>query len=356
MKFFISTGEVSGDLHMSYLIKAMLAQSKDITFYGVIGNHSKDAGAQMVQDIRELSIMGFTGILKKYRFLKKKAHEYINFIIRENIENVILVDYGGFNLKFLKLLKEKVPHVKVYYYIPPKLWIWGAKRVETLRLADHIMVIFPWEVDFYKKYGIDAVYFGNPLTERYKKIKRVEEYVLLLPGSRKQEIKTLFPILLKVVGKRKNQNFLLKLSSSDHLNWIEEDLSQYPNLKVTWGSALEKAVEESSVAIAASGTVTLELALLGIPTVVVYKTNLINEFIAKYILKVGLVSLPNITLNKEIYPELLQRKCNPIDIERAMDRVKRREKEIEKDLDRVRSKLSGDEIVQKYAEFILKGN
>lgn len=356
MKFFVSTGEVSGDLHLSYLVKNMLAQDKDLMFYGAVGARSKEAGVEMIQDIKDLAIMGFTGALKKYRFLKRKAHEYVEFIKKEEINKVIMVDYGGFNLRFLKLLKEEVPHVKVYYYIPPKLWIWGEKRIETLRLADHIMVIFPWEVEFYRKHGIDAVYFGNPLAEKYKKVQSRGDYILLLPGSREQEVKELFPIMLKIVGKRKNQNFLLKLPSSDQLSWIDQDLEKYPNLKVTWGLDLQSAVEESEMAIAASGTVTLELALMGIPTVVIYKTNWINEFIARYILKVGFVSLPNITLKREVYPELLQRKCNPLEIEKAMEELKKKEKEVNKNLDKVRNKLSGEKIIEHYAEFILKGN
>ena len=133
MKFFVSTGEVSGDLHLSYLVEEIKKKYKDVEFYGVAGQHSKRVGVNIIQDIDELAIMGFTEVLKKYSFLKKKANEYIEFIKKENIKKVILVDYGGFNLKFLELLKEEIEDVEVFYYIPPKLWIWGEKRIVKLK-------------------------------------------------------------------------------------------------------------------------------------------------------------------------------------------------------------------------------
>ena len=115
MKIFVSTGEVSGDLHLSYLVKNILKLDSSVKFYGVAGEHSKKVGVEITQDIKELAVMGFTEALKKYRYLKKKAQEYLKFIKENNIDKVILVDYGGFNLAFLKLLKQEVPQVEVYY-------------------------------------------------------------------------------------------------------------------------------------------------------------------------------------------------------------------------------------------------
>lgn len=355
MKFFVSTGEVSGDLHLSYLVKSIKDRYSDVEFFGVAGKHSQRVGVNIIQDIDELAIMGFTEVIKKYNFLKKKIFEYIEFIKKEKIDRVILVDYGGFNIKFLEILKKEFPELQVFYYIPPKVWIWGEKRVEKLKLADKIIVIFPWEVEFYKKHNIGALYYGNPFTEKYQVLNRDDENILLLPGSRKQEIKSLLPVMLELVEKRKDKSFILKLSDKSHLKWCEKELSQYKNLVVEFDNTLEKCVKKSKIAIATSGTVTLELALLGIPTIVVYKTNWINAFIAKYIIKVGFVSLPNLTVNREVFPELLQERCNEKEIEIYMDKILKKQKEIEQEIYQVRKKLSGKNIIDSYGDFLVKG-
>ncbi|MGL4999747.1 MAG: lipid-A-disaccharide synthase [Cetobacterium sp.] len=355
MKIFVSTGEVSGDLHLSYLVKEAKQLDSTVQFYGVAGKHSEKAGVTIIQDIDELALMGFVEAIKKYSYLKNKAKEYLEFIKKENIKKVIMVDYGGFNLKFLQMLKNEIKDIEVFFYIPPKLWIWGEKRITKLKRADHIMVIFPWEVDFYKKHGVKVEYYGNPFTERYKKIDRSEDKILLLPGSRKQEIKSLMPHFLEIVNKNKNKKYLLKLSSKEHLKWIDEDLTKYKNLEVSYDLSLETAVAKSKIAIAASGTVTLELALMGIPTIVVYKTSAINYFIAKHILKVGFVSLPNLTLNEEVFPELLQNKCVVSEIEKTINILLKDLRSVNKNIERIREKLSGVDITKKYAEFLLKG-
>ncbi len=354
MKIFVSTGEVSGDLHLSYLVKNILEIDSTVEFYGVAGEHCRNAGVKITQDIKELAVMGFTEALKKYRYLKKKAKEYLEFIKENKMDKVILVDYGGFNLAFLKMLKEEVPHVEVYYYIPPKLWVWGEKRIEKLKAADHIMVIFPWEVDFYKKHGVNAVYYGNPFAEKYSVLKDRGNKILLLPGSRKQEIQSLLPVMLEVVKAKPEKEFVLRLHSSKPFEWIEETLLKYPNLTIKNGT-LEEAVQECETAIAASGTVTLELALMGIPAVVIYKTNRVNAFIARNILKLGFVSLPNLTLDKEVYPELLQEKCTSEEILSHLDEMKKKEAEVNRDIEKIREKLSGKDITKNYGKYILRG-
>ncbi len=355
MKIFVSSGEVSGDLHLSYLVKKAKEIDRTVEFVGVAGANSREAGVKIIQDIDELAVMGFVQALQKYSFLKKKATEYLEYIKIEKIKKVILVDYGGFNLKFLELLKKEIKDIEVCFYIPPKLWIWGEKRVEKLRLADHIMVIFPWEVDFYKKHGIDVIYYGNPFTEKYKIVERVEKKILLLPGSRKQEIERLMPEFLKLVENNPNENYLLKLVSKDNLKWIKENLKNYKNLEIVWESSLEEVVKQAKIAIATSGTVTLELALMAVPTIVVYKTGVLNYLIAKYILKVGYVSLPNLTLNEEVFPELLQDRCNAKEIEKNIVLMAERKQEIKDKIKMIIERLSGTNILEQYSSFLLKG-
>ncbi|WP_027127854.1 lipid-A-disaccharide synthase [Fusobacterium perfoetens] len=355
MKIFVSTGEVSGDLHLSYLIKNILKEDNTIEFYGVVGENCKALGVKSLLDIKELAIIGFLEAIKKYKFLKKKAYEYLEFIEQNNIEKVILVDYGGFNLAFLKLLKERMPQVEVFYYIPPKLWIWGKKRIKTLRLADHIMVIFPWEVEFYKQYGINVIYYGNPFIEKYPLLNSENgNKILLLPGSRKQEVTSLLPEMLNLVEKNKEKEFILKLPDKKTFKWINRDLSIYKNLEIFQGN-LEDAVKKSQVAIAASGTVTLELAIMGLPAIVVYKPSLLNLLIGRYLLKIKYISLPNLTENKEVYPELIGNQYNEKNILDKLQFIMSNREKYQIDIENIRKKLYGKDIIRSYSKYILEG-
>lgn len=355
MKMFVSTGEVSGDLHLSYLARIIRKKYPDWELYGVAGHHSQEAGVIILEDIQELAVMGFLEALKKYKDLKEKMETYLQFIEEEKIEKVLLIDYGGFHLKFLKALKERCPQVKVYYYIPPKLWVWGKRRIHTLRLADEIMVIFPWEVDFYQKEGVRVHYFGNPLVETCPPRKKVGDKILLLPGSRKQEILSIVQIYQDLIRRNPAKCFLLKLVNQEALAYLPKKMKDSSNLEIVFEKELSKAVEDCSCAVAVSGTVTLELALLDVPTVVVYKTSIFNYFIAKYLLKVGYISLPNISLQEEVFPELIQKDCNVVNIENCLQEIENKSEQWKKKLQAVREKLSGVRIIEQYANFLLEG-
>lgn len=352
MKFFVSSGEASGDLHLSYLVKSIKSRYKDVEFFGVAGEKSKREGVEILQNIDDLAIMGFTEILSKYKFLKQKAQDYIKFIKENNIRKVILIDYGGFNLKFLELLKKEDKEIEVFYYIPPKIWIWGEKRIHKLKLADHIMVIFPWEVDFYKKHNVNAIYFGNPFSDIYKKNDEQGESILLLPGSRKQEMNSILPIFIEIVNSLKEEKFILKLNSKNDLVFTDK-ISKYKNVEIKIDEKLSELTKKCKIAIATSGTVTLELALLNLPTIVVYKTSAINYFIAKYILKVGFISLPNLILNSEIFPELVQGKCNAEQIIKDMRNIEKNKEIIFSKLEKMREKISGKSVIDSYADFLI---
>lgn len=354
MKFFVSTGEASGDLHLSYLVKSIKSRYKNIEFYGVAGEKSAKEGVNILQNIDELAIMGFTEILSKYKFLKQKAHEYIDFIKENNIKKIILIDYGGFNLKFLEILKKEIENVEIFFYIPPKIWIWGEKRIHKLKLADHIMVIFPWEVDFYKKHNVDVVYYGNPFSDIYKKNEKSGENILLLPGSRKQELRSILPIFNEIAQKLNKENFILKLNSKNDLIFVKEfGMENCKNIEIKIEEKLSEITKNCKLALATSGTVTLELALLGLPTIVVYKTGFLNYFIAKYFLKVGFISLPNLIVDFEIFPELIQKKCSADEIIKNMEFLEENRSKVLQDIEIMREKISGKSVIDSYADFLV---
>ncbi len=353
MKFFVSCGEASGDLHLSYIVKSIKKNNENIKFYGVAGEKSQAVGVEVIQNIGELAVMGFFEALKKYKFLKNKAKEYLEFIKKNEIKNIILIDYGGFNLKFLELLRKEKLDIRVFYYIPPKVWVWGESRVKKIKLADHIVVIFPWEVEFYKKHNIKAIYFGNPFIDVYKNIDERQDKILLLPGSRKQEIIVILPIYLELVREETNRNFIIKLNSKDDLKYVKE-FETLNNVEIEVEKKLNKICKECEISVATSGTVILELALLGLPTIVVYKTSFLNYFIAKYFLNIKYISLPNITMNSEIFPELIQDKCNKKNIKEKINYLLINKNEIEKKIKKMRDKLDGTSVIDNYANFFIK--
>lgn len=373
-KIFISCGEMSGDLHASYIVEEMRKKNKNTEFFGVVGDKSIKAGVKAINHIKNNDIMGFVEALKKYRYFTKKAGEYLEFIRKNGIETVIFVDFGGFNLKFFELLKKKIQEkklqdLKMIYYIPPKVWAWGKKRIEKLKKFDDVIVIFPFEKEYYdnglKKdgsKGLKVEYFGNPFVDKYEFSDELGEKILLLPGSRRQEMEKFLPVIIELIKneKVKNEKFLMKLASKEHLKYIESfekehkiNISKIPNLEITFDE-IKKIRKDCKFAIATSGTVTFEISLMGLPVVVVYKTSRINAFIARNIVKIKYITLTNLNANKEIFKELLQ---EDFSVEKLLEEIEIMEKNKEKivlELKNERKKLGNSGVLEKIANYLLK--
>jgi len=192
--------------------------------------------------------------------------------------------------------------------------------------------------------------------EKYEKVTEKGKSILLLPGSRRQEIESLFPVMLDVVKEKTEETFILKLANEGDLKLIDEDLSKYPNLIIESKKNLKELCMESKYALAASGTVILELALLGMPGIVLYKTSFINEIIVRLFINLTYISLPNLTLGKEVYKELLQQDCNKNEVLKEMENLEKNYNKIEKQVDEIRHKLDGKNITESYAKVIIKGD
>ena len=373
-KIFISCGEMSGDLHASYIVEEMRKKNKNTEFFGVVGDKSIKAGVKAINHIKNNDIMGFVEALKKYRYFTKKAGEYLEFIRKNGIETVIFVDFGGFNLKFFELLKKKIQEkelqdLKMIYYIPPKVWAWGKKRIEKLKKFDDVIVIFPFEKEYYdnrlkkdESKGLKVEYFGNPFVDKYEFSDELGEKILLLPGSRRQEIEKFLPVIIELIKneKVKNEKFLMKLASKEHLKYIESfekehkiNISKIPNLEITFDE-IKKIRKDCKFAIATSGTVTFEISLMGLPVIVVYKTSRINAFIARNIVKIKYITLTNLNANKEIFKELLQ---EDFSVEKLLEEIEIMEKNKEKivlELKNERKKLGNSGVLEKIANYLLK--
>ena len=332
----ISVGEASGDMHAAKLVQAVKKIAPNIQFYGMGANLMRDAGVDIVVDAGDLSIVGLLEIITKFPKIHKAFRIMQNALEHNKPELLILVDYPGFNLRLAKIAKKA--GIKVLYFISPKVWAWNQGRVEIIKkYVDKMAVIFPFEVDFYKKYQVPVTFVGNPLLEIVKpKLTREAteltfhldpncKTIGLFPGSRKSEIKYLLPIMLETAKLLKNKNpnlqFLLPQASSITL----EDLQPYlqaGSIKVqVIPNQSYDVMQACNAIIAASGTVTLEIAIMTIPEVIIYKKSWLEYQIAKRVIKIPYIGLCNILANKKIVQELLQHDATPENIAKEIEKI-----------------------------------
>jgi lipid-A-disaccharide synthase len=317
MKYFIIAGEQSGDLHGSNLVKELIANDNEAEIVCWGGDLMESAGARLLVHYKMTAFMGFTVILKNLGKISKNLILCKKQIKEFSPDAVILIDYPGFNLRIARFAKES--GLRVLYYISPKFWAWNEKRVEKVRrYVDRMYIIFPFETEFYSKHGIATEYRGNPLVDEVerrvasmpenivisKELNLSEKPVIaLLAGSRKHEVESILPLMIKIVPLFTEYQFVL----AGVKNLPEELYSEII------GNAPVKLVKEktyevlriSDAALVASGTATLETALLDIPQVVCYKGDFLSMLIAWIVIKVKYISLVNLILNDEVVKELL---------------------------------------------------
>ncbi|MBD3273544.1 lipid-A-disaccharide synthase [Candidatus Dependentiae bacterium] len=324
-KIFIVSGELSGDQSGAWYLNKI--RNENIEFDAVGGSFLRAAGAKIYEDIEKLNITGVVEVLGKLKFIFTFLKQLSNHIIKNNFNKVILVDFPGFNLMLAKRLKKLDPKIQITYLSPPQLWVWGSWRLKKIKkYCDKLVVLYPFEVDWYKKQGFDNVEFiGNPLCSKLNKYLlndnlEVKNQIAILPGSRKQEIKKLLPFFARLIKKVKllypNMKIVLPVADSIDSNFLEKQLRKH-NLYnhgqdvflVAGEDEKIKALKESILAITKPGTITLELALLEIPSVIFYKTSWITYLLAKMVVNVEYMGLPNLFLNKPIYKEFIQGDC-----------------------------------------------
>ncbi|SHN66233.1 lipid-A-disaccharide synthase [Desulfovibrio litoralis] len=322
-KIWINAGEVSGDIHGGALLTALLKKNNKIQAVGMGGTELEKAGMKNLFRVEELSVMGFVEIFAKlpkiYSLLKniKKALEV------EKPDLLICIDAPSFNFRVIKIAKRL--NIPVVYYISPKIWAWGAKRALFLKQnVRRILSILPFEPEFYKRFDMEIDYIGNPLVElvNFKELKDIptlKKRIGLLPGSREKEINTLMPrfaAAAEILYKQDTKlNFHCVVAPGINPNKIQELWNKNGGLNITLtlhdSNLRYEFIRSCEFIIAASGTATLETALLQVPTIVTYVVSPLTYFLGKRFVKINYVSLPNLILNEEVFPELLQEKCLP---------------------------------------------
>jgi len=333
MKYYIISGEASGDLHGSNLMKHLLAKDPEaqIRFWG--GDCMSSLKGQMVKHYREITAMGIVEVIAKLPSLIKNIRYCKEDIKKFNPDVLIPVDFPGFNFRISKFASKT--GIPVFYYIPPTVWAWKEWRLKKLAaFSTRIYVIFPFEPDFYRKRGYKVHYFGNPLLdsisedksfsgsrEDFFKIHNLEDKptVALLAGSRESEIKKLMPIYAKLPSHFPEYQFMLAGAPS----MTEKDYSAYltdNRIKLLFGNTYP-ILRYSHASVVCSGTASLEAAILDTPNIICYKANKISVFIARRLIKVKYVGLANLILNREVVKELLQENCTEENVVRELKKV-----------------------------------
>ena len=330
-ELLIITGEDSGALYGGNLAREIKKLSPDINISGVGGKQMRSAGVDIFCDVSEISVVGFWEVIEKLGLIRRLYKQIIEKFDSGNVKGVVLIDYPGFNLKIAKAAKER--GIPVFYYISPQVWAWRKRRVKTIKkYVDKMMVILPFEKEFYQREGVDVEFVGHPLLEviasnseaisssNKKEICQdlgVDDKKLIigiLPGSRKKEIAYMLPEILKasslIKGKYPSVQFLLPLSQSIEEDYLKNFItSDYSYIKIVKGKNYD-VMKVSDLLITKSGTSTLEAAIIGTPMIIVYKTSITSYYLAKALVNVTYAGLPNLLAGKEAAPELLQHKMN----------------------------------------------
>lgn len=322
MKYYLVAGEASGDLHGANLMKALKAQDPEAEFRYFGGDKMKAEGGTLAKHYAEMAFMGFTEVLLNLRTIFRNLKTCKEDILAYSPDVLILIDFPGFNLKIAGFGKEK--GIKVFYYISPKVWAWNQKRVLKIKkVVDRMFCILPFEVDFYKGWGMKVDYVGNPLLDEkasfipdpdFRAQHQLNEnhIVALLPGSRKQEIERLLPAMLSVTEQFPDQQFVVAAAPGFPVIYYQQFIGA-KNVKLVFGKTYE-LLNVATAAIVASGTATLETALFHVPQVVVYKGGTISIAIARMLVKIRFISLVNLIMDRKVVTELIQEDCNTVNI------------------------------------------
>lgn len=334
MRLYLIAGEASGDLHGSNLLKALHAQQTGLDCRAWGGDLMQNAGATLVKHYRELAFMGFVEVAKNLPTILRNISFCKQDILDFKPDALVLIDYPGFNLRIARWAKEQ--GIKVVYYISPQLWAWHASRAHAIRRdVDKLLVILPFEQDFFRKYGIEAEFVGHPLLDEIGKSGNwdngvsgtspnipISEYpsfptIALLPGSRKQEVSRILPRMLEVTKDFPDHQFVIAGATSLPTEYYQRFLEDYPKVRLVRGQTYE-VLRHSIAALVKSGTSTLETALLNVPQVVCYAGNWLSYHIAKQLVKVKYISLVNLIMDRPMVRELIQDELNRENLQVAL--------------------------------------
>lgn len=324
MKYFVVAGEASGDIHGANLIHQIKKLDPAAEFQGFGGERMKAEGVTLIKELSDLAFMGFVEVVANLRTILGNLSACKKAIKDFNPDKLIVIDYPGFNIRLAKWAKAE--GYEINYYISPQIWAWKENRVHTIKkVVDRMMVILPFEKDFYAKHGMEVDFVGHPLIDEIERWKATEKsgdpsesVIALLPGSRENEIKKILSSMLSVVDDFPNHKFVIGKASHLPKSMYEPFLSDKVLLSEEGSYSL---LSRAEAALVTSGTATLETGLFQVPQVVCYRGNAISVAIARQIIKVKYLSLVNLILDEKVVPELVQEDLNRESIGRELTSI-----------------------------------
>ena len=332
MKYYIISGEASGDLHGSNLIKAIQEIDPQASFRAWGGDLMAGAGANLVKHYKDLAFMGLVEVLKNIKTIKANLQFCKKDIEQYQPDALIFIDYSGFNLRIAKWAHPY--EFKKIYYISPQVWAWRSKRVFKIKqFIDQMMVILPFESDFYQKYDYPVSFVGHPLLDVVDNFKADPNFkstfqldnrpiIALLPGSRKQEIKNMLAIMLQALKDFQGFQFVIAGAPSIPLTTYQEILEEFPEspVKVVHNRTYD-LLHHAHAAMVTSGTATLETALFGVPQVVCYKGNPLSYWIVKNMVNIKYIAIVNLIMDLPIVKELIQFDLTPQNLKSELQSI-----------------------------------
>ena len=328
-KIFVLTGEPSGDKLASTVISKLKRTNQDIEYLSVGGYHLTSLGIRSIFDLKEITFMGFTSVLLNIFKIKNKINKTVDEIIKFNPDILFSVDSPDFTLRVAERVKKINNNINTIHYVAPQVWIWRESRVKNFKkFVDHMLLLFNFEKKYFDKENITNTFVGHPLLEKSDKSKtdlsslihRDKKIISIFAGSRNSETNILLPILCNFITmmNEKNNDYTFVFHSTDENKDLINDFIKnynFENCDVISDENIKHQILYNSIfAVSKSGTVSLEICNAGIPSIIIYKINMINYFIMKSLIKVKFVNIINIINKKEIIPELLQGECNAKEI------------------------------------------
>ncbi len=367
-RYYIITGESSGDMHAANLMKEMKKLDAAAEFRVWGGDRMQKAGGTVVKHIRELAFMGFWEVLCNIRTIMRLMKFCKDDLLRWNPDALILVDYPGFNLRMAEFASKH--NIPVIYYISPQVWAWKQSRVKKIRkVVDKMLVILPFEKDFYSRHGMDVHFTGHPLLDEVIPRKESNNFasfretnnlpekplVALLPGSRKQEIGRMLSDMTALASEFPSFQFVVAAVSSQDPS-VYDQHARHENVSLVFDQTYA-LLANARAALVASGTATLETALFDVPQIVCYKANHLSYLIARQLIRVPYISLVNLIMDKPVLQEIIQKELTHQRLQKELSRLLFDEDlrhRFAQDYAALKEKLGGEGASREAAESIVK--